>query len=207
MSTENGDLEERLRRAVDGLPEGLRAHILRVEYESMWLAERHGVDPARASLSALGHDLVRHLKGPELLALASVYRLQPDEIEVASPILTHGPIAAQILAQDYGFEDPDIIAGIDCHTTARAGMTPVEQVLFVADKVEPNKLAREPALGDVRQAAHDSLDAAVLRYLDMNIEKSLQKGWLLHPRTLEARNDLLQRIGAAQERQSQNRDY
>jgi predicted HD superfamily hydrolase involved in NAD metabolism len=207
MSTENGDLEERLRRAVDGLPEGLRAHILRVEHESMWLAERHGVDPARASLSALGHDLVRHLKGPELLALASVYRLQPDEIEVASPILTHGPIAAQILTHDYGFEDPDIIAGIDCHTTARAGMTPVEQVLFVADKVEPNKLAREPALGDVRQAAHNSLDAAVLRYLDMNIEKSLQKGWLLHPRTLEARNDLLQRIGAAQERQSQNRDY
>jgi predicted HD superfamily hydrolase involved in NAD metabolism len=207
MSIEIGDLEERLRRAVDGLPEGLRAHVLRVEHESMWLAERHGVDPARASLSALGHDLVRHLKGAELLAMASLYGLKPDEIEVGSPILTHGPIAAQILTKDYGFEDADILAGIDCHTTARAGMAPVEQVLFVADKVEPNKLAREPALGDVREAARDSLDAAVLRYLDLNIEKSLQKHWLLHPRTLEARNDMLRRVGAVKEREGQSKDY
>jgi HD superfamily phosphohydrolase YqeK len=86
-------------------------------------------------------------------------------------------------------------------------MTSVEQVLFVADKVEPNKLSREPALGEVRDAARDSLDAAVLRYLDMNIDKSLQKRWLLHPRTLEARNDLLRRIGAAEERESSLKDY
>jgi len=207
MSIEPGDLEERLRKAVDGLPDGLRAHVLRVEHESMWLADRHSVDPQRARLAALGHDLVRHLKGPELLAMASLYGLKPDAIEVASPILTHGPVAAQILTQDYAFEDEDILAGIDCHTTARAGMTPVEQALFVADKVEPNKLSREPALGDVREAARESLDAAVLRYLDMNIEKSLQKRWLLHPRTLEARNDLLRRIGEAKERGSQNKDY
>ena len=173
----------------------------------MWLAERHGVDSARASLSALGHDLVRHLKGQDLLSMASLYGLKPDAIEVASPILTHGPIAAQILTRDYAFDDEEILAGIDCHTTARAGMTPVEQVLFVADKVEPNKLAREPALGDVREAARDSLDAAVLRYLDMNIEKSLQKRWLLHPRTLEARNDMLRRIGEVAERESSSKDY
>ena len=207
MNIENGDLEERLRRAIEGLPAGLRAHVLRVEQESMWLADRHEVDPARASLAALGHDLVRHLKGQELLAMASLYGLKPDDIEVVSPILTHGPIAAQILMQDYSFEDSDILAGIDCHTTARAGMTPVEQVLFVADKVEPNKLSREPALGEVRDAARDSLDAAVLRYLDMNVEKALQKRWLLHPRTLEARNDLLHRIGAVKERESSIKDY
>jgi len=207
MSIENGDLEERLRWAVEGLPEGLRAHILRVEHESMWLADRHEVDPARTSLAALGHDLVRHLKGQELLTLASQYGLKPDEIELVSPILTHGPIASQILTQDYGFDDADILAGIDCHTTARAGMTPVEQVLFVADKVEPHKLSREPALSDVRDAARESLDAAVLRYLDMNVEKALQKHWLLHPRTLEARNDLLHRIGAVKERESSIKDY
>ena len=57
----------------------------------------HGVDAERASLSALGHDLVRHLPGDELLALAARYGLQPDAIERAEPILVHGPVAARML--------------------------------------------------------------------------------------------------------------
>jgi predicted HD superfamily hydrolase involved in NAD metabolism len=121
-------------------------------------------------------------------------------VERASPIIVHGPVAAQILIQDYGFDDGEIIEGIDCHTTARAGMAPVEQVLFIADKVEPHKIKREPALESVRELAKESLEAGVLRFLDLNIEKLLQRRWLLHPKTLEARNDLLRRLKADEER-------
>ena len=59
-----------------------------------------------------------------------------------------------------------MLAGIDCHTTARAGMSTLEQVLFVADKVEPGKLDHDAALAEVKQLAEADLDAAVLRYLD-----------------------------------------
>ena len=52
----------RLRAYVDSLPPKLRDHILRVETEAMFLARHHGQDPARASIAALGHDLVRHKK-------------------------------------------------------------------------------------------------------------------------------------------------
>src|SRR5690606_6333075 len=109
--------------------------ILRVEAESLWLAESHGVDAKRAAVAALGHDLVRHLSGPELLTMASRYGLAPDAIEIASPILVHGPVAARILSRDYGFRDAEVLAGIDCHTTARPGMSQLEQVLFIADKI------------------------------------------------------------------------
>ena len=81
----------------------------------------------RARLAALGHDLVRHLKGNELLALAARYEIVLDAVELASPILTHGPIAARILALDYGIDDTEVLDGIDCHTTARAGMTALEK--------------------------------------------------------------------------------
>ena len=139
-------VESRLRTALEALPRGLREHILRVEAEALRLAEMHGVDAERASLAALGHDLVRHLPGEELLALAARYGLQPDAIERAEPILVHGPVAARMLVEDYGIEDAAMVAGVDCHTTARAGMAALEQVLFVADKVEPHKLAREPRM-------------------------------------------------------------
>ena len=188
-------LEGKLHDAIDVLPEGLRAHILRVEAESLAIAEAHDVDTQRAVIWGLGHDLVRHLKGPELLAMATQYGITPDAIELVSPILVHGPVAARILLRDYSFDDAEILAGIDCHTTARAGMSALEQVLFVADKVEPSKLSREPELGEVKELASDDLRAAVLRYLDFNLMKSVRNGWQVHPRSLDARNELLVLLG------------
>jgi predicted HD superfamily hydrolase involved in NAD metabolism len=189
------EVEGRLRDAVEALPDGLRRHILRVEKESCCLAETHGVDADRARIAALGHDLVRHLSGPDLLAMAAKYRLTPDPIEQASPVLVHGPVAARILTTDYALDDAEILAGIDCHTTARAGMTVLEQVLFVADKVEPHKRKRDDALINVRETARESLDAAVLQYLDHNLKEAIRRRWQVHPRSLEARNELVSRLG------------
>jgi predicted HD superfamily hydrolase involved in NAD metabolism len=184
-------LTERLREAVKGLPDGLRAHILRVEEEAVRLAGLHGVDQTRARAAALGHDLVRHKNGAELLQLAGEYGLTPDPVERAWPILVHGPVAAAMLSRDYGVMDADLLAGVDCHTTAREGMSRLEQVLFVADKIEPGKLAYEPALSQVKQHAEVDLAAAVLSYLDFNIEQALRRSWQIHKRSVEARNELL----------------
>jgi predicted HD superfamily hydrolase involved in NAD metabolism len=185
------ELMQRLRQAVAELPDGLRAHIERVEAEAVRFAALHGVDEERARLAALGHDLVRHKKGRELLDLAAAYSLEPDAVERASPILVHGPVAAAMLRRDFGVEDAELLAGVDCHTTARAGMTRLEQVLFVADKVEPHKLAKEPALIEVRRLGETDLDAAVLRYLDLNLLEAVRRGWQVHVRSLEARNELI----------------
>ena len=184
------DLESRLREAVTALPTGLRDHVLRVEVEAERLARLHDADATRARLAALGHDLVRHLKGDELLELAGRYELAPDAVERATPILVHGPVAARILGRDYALADGDILAGIDCHTTARADMALLEKVLFVADKVEPEKLERNPAWREVHDLAQSSLDRALLRFLDLHFEQAIERGWLLHPRSLEARNQL-----------------
>jgi predicted HD superfamily hydrolase involved in NAD metabolism len=187
--------EVRLREAVAALPEGLREHIRRVEEEAVRLAALHGVDEGRARLAALGHDLVRHETGPRLLQLAAAYGLTPDDIERASPILVHGPVAAAMLLRDYAVDDSELVAGVDCHTTARAGMTALEKVLFVADKIEPHKLAREAALAEVKEAAETDLDAAVLRYLDYNLAQSIRRRWQVHRRSNEARNELIERMG------------
>jgi nicotinate-nucleotide adenylyltransferase len=187
------DLEARLREAVSELPAGLQAHIERVEEEAVRLAALHGVEEERARLAALGHDLVRHKDGSTLLRLAEEYGLKPDEVEREAPILVHGPVAAAKLLHDYGVEDADLVLAVDGHTTARTGMSPLENVLFVADKVEPHKLAREPALEEVKARAEVDLDAAVLRYLEFNAGQAAMRGWQIHPRSMEARADLVAR--------------
>ena len=189
------ELLPRLREAVEALPPSLREHVLRVEIEAVRLASLHRVDEDRARIAALGHDLVRHKRGPELLELAARYELSPDEVERAAPILVHGPVAARMLDRDYALDDSDIFAAIDCHTTARAGMSALEKVLFIADKIEPGKLEHWPACEEVRDLAKHDLDRALLRFLDLHFEQALGRGWLLHRRSLEARNEVLLHSG------------
>ena len=185
------ELETKLRAAVEALPPGLRDHVLRVEVEAIRLAERYGVDKERSRIAVLGHDLVRHKSDRELLDLATEYDLRPDSVEQAMPILIHGPVATRMLLRDYAFDDPEILAGIDCHTTARAGMSLLEKVLFIADKIEPHKLIRSPAWQEVRDLSKHDLDRALLRFIDLRIEESLKERLPIHPRSVDARNELL----------------
>jgi HD superfamily phosphohydrolase YqeK len=72
-----------------------------------------------------------------------------------------------------------------------AGMTLLEKVLFVADKIEPGKLGRSPAWREVHDLAQRNLDLALLRFIDLRIEESLTERLPIHQRSLEARNELL----------------
>jgi predicted HD superfamily hydrolase involved in NAD metabolism len=185
------DLTARLRDAVDRLPEGLRAHVLRVEQEGVRLARRHGVDVDRMRIAALSHDLVRAEPAAGLLGQALRYQVSADEIESASPILLHGPLAARALEREYGYADPEVLAAVASHTTARPGMSKLEKALFIADKIEHDKVQRRPALAEVRELADRDLDAALLRFLDLHLIEAVERRWQLHPRTVAARNELL----------------
>ena len=182
---------EWLRAHIERLPGGLRRHIEAVAAEARRLARLHGVDEERAALAAWTHDIVRAMDPEELLRLARELGLNPNEVEEAAPILLHGPVAARLLASRYGVEDEEVLAVARWHSTGRAGMSALEKVLFLADKVEPGKAAGRPELEEVRRLAETDLDGAVLRYLDLQVVEAVRQGWPLHPDAVAARNELL----------------
>jgi predicted HD superfamily hydrolase involved in NAD metabolism len=187
----------RLRAAVESMPSGLRDHVLRVEVEALRLAGRHGLDATRLRIAALGHDLARAEPDTRLLELAAAYGIEANSVEIASPILLHGLMGARILARDYGYSDSEVLDAVACHTTARPDMSALEKVLFIADKVEPAKVARKPALEEVRRLADSGLDAALLCFLDLHLIEAVARGWQVHPGTVAARNQLLALASAA----------
>lgn len=184
-------IELRLRAALDDVPAGLAAHVLRVVDEARRLAALHGVDRASVTVAALGHDLVRAHTPTALLALARDQGYALDDSERLEPVLLHGPLALAILRHEYGIADADVLAAAAHHTTARAGMTQLEKVLFIADKIEPHKLARGAPRDRIRELAATDLDAAMRVYLDYHIAYALAHRWPLHPHTIAARNELL----------------
>jgi HD superfamily phosphohydrolase YqeK len=70
-------------------------------------------------------------------------------------------------------------------------MGTIEKILFVADKADPNKLLKRPELAEVRQLGDVDLDAAILKYLDLEQSRSVERGLTFHPRELATRNWLL----------------
>jgi len=183
---------EALKAAIGRLPRGLAEHVERVVAEADRLAAGlRGLDREQVELAAWGHDIARALSRQDLLARARGFGLEVSPVEEEAPILLHGPVGAEILRQEYGIDDPEVLAAARFHSTGRAAMSLVEKVIFVADKIEPGKVQAKPALARVHELADRDLDAAILEYLDQMLMVASEENWPVHPQAIAARNELL----------------
>jgi predicted HD superfamily hydrolase involved in NAD metabolism len=166
------------------------AHCRAVAEEAARLALRYGLDPRRARLAALLHDLAVVVPDADRVVVAESLGLIPDDDERRVPLLLHGPIAAAVLRR-LGVNDEEVLAAVRDHTTCRPGATPLQLAVFVADKIslDPAAPVRDfvPA---VRAAADHSLERAALVYLDWMIPYLQARGGAAHPNALAARDVL-----------------
>ncbi len=116
-----------------------------------------------------------------------------DPVERAEPVLLHGPLGALELCERFGVREESVLHAVRWHTTGHPDYGPEAWAFFVADKAEPQKVQRWPALQRVRDAAERSLEAAALAYLDLGVERAVAERWQIHPMATLARNALLER--------------
>ena len=176
-------------------PAWLREHTQRVIDGAVRLAQIHELDPQRCAAGAAGHDIFRHLKGGELLERARAAGLPIGEAELDAPIILHGPLAALHAERELGIDDADLLSAIRHHTTAHPDLSDEALAVFLADKIDPQKVARDPGLESVAAAARQDLKAAAALFLERRMIAQLTGGALLHPHAVAARNALLQRGG------------
>ena len=179
-----------LQQRLAWLPLRLQEHIGRVRVLAAELAALHTVDELNVDLAAAAHDLARSMKPDKLLEEARRLGLPVSPVEVHAPILLHGPIAARWIEDDLPDLPPEVVEAVRVHTTGKPGMDAVARVVFLADKLEPNKLERRPDLQDILDNARCDLDRALLAYLDRETASRIRNGDLVHPQTLALRNEL-----------------
>jgi predicted HD superfamily hydrolase involved in NAD metabolism len=153
------------------------------------LADFFGCDRCKAKTAGLLHDLAREVPVNELLPRAQAFGIVMNDVEKAEPVLLHAPIAARLAQAEFQIHDPEILQSILLHTTGGPQMTMLDKIIYLADMIEPGRSF--PGVVKLREVAHRDLDNALLMALNQSIYYILDRGGLLHPGTIEARNDLL----------------
>ncbi|ARU63525.1 metal-dependent phosphohydrolase [Tumebacillus avium] len=161
-------------------------HVCGVVDAADLLAKRFGVDVEKARLAAWIHDYAREWPVDKWYETAKERGVDPAFFEVAE--MLHGPIAASMLEDVFGLQDEEIAGAVRYHTSGRAGMTPLEKVVCLADYIEAGR--DYPAVHDLRKQAEADLDLALASAFDNTIRFLLDKNKPIFPLTIVARNDL-----------------
>ncbi len=166
-------------------------HILGVEQMAIALARRYGVDEQQAAQAALLHDLAKHFKPAQLLAIAQAEGIPLDDTLRAAPTLLHAEVGAIVARDRFGIRDLALLNAIRNHTLGSPGMDALSCVVFLADTLEPGR-GDSPELVSLRDLSRQDLYLAVAQTSTYVIQRLLAARRLIHPRTVLTRNWALQ---------------
>ncbi len=187
-------IRERFAEEMFDRPGKLQRHVKRVERGVLRLAAIHELDRDVCAAAAVGHDLFRHCSDAELLALSRHYRVPITIDEQVAPIVLHGPLAAAYAREVMQIEHEVILDAVAYHTTAHPEYTAEALAVFLADKIDPKKVQRDPGLAAVVAAAEQDLYAATSLFLERRLSAQLNSGQPLHPLSVASRNAFLRRM-------------
>lgn len=164
-------------------------HVRRTVQLAGSLASRHHVDLRQAVLAAALHDCGK-LRTYEVQRRAlKRWKVTLDSFERKYPVLWHAPLGAMLAWRMYGIKDRAVRRAIRRHTTAAAGMTKLEMLVYLADALEPGR--RYPGVNHLRRLAGRSLELAFREALRAKVVYVMAQGRPVHPRAWRVWNNLV----------------
>lgn len=164
-------------------------HSLNVADEAKKLAERYGADEKKAFTAGLLHDIMKNKSQTELLSFFAENRISQSDTERVSPKTWHAVAGAVYCERVLGVTDKEILSAIRWHTTARAGMTLLDKVIFIADFISADRTY--DGVERMREKAYISLEYAMEEGLQFTIEELAHQGFAIHEDSVAAYNELI----------------
>lgn len=152
------------------------------------LARIYKEDEKEAEFAGLIHDIAKEMSKEEIEGYLKEQLIIIDEIERNQRGLIHAKLGASIAKERFGV-NTKIENAIKYHTTGNVKMNTFAKIIYVADKMEETRTYEEAET--VRRLAEKDLDEAILFILDFTTAKSIKAGKLIHPDSINLRNQLL----------------
>lgn len=164
-------------------------HSLNVAESAEYLAQIYGADSEKAYTAGLLHDVMKNASDEEQLGVLSEAGIELMPVERANRKLWHAMAGAAYIKFVMGIDDREIIRAVRYHTTGRAGMSPLETTVYLADYISAER--NYPGVFEMRKLCEESSDAAIAYALDFGIPDLVKKGQVIHPDSIELYNEVL----------------
>ncbi|WP_283588442.1 bis(5'-nucleosyl)-tetraphosphatase (symmetrical) YqeK [Limosilactobacillus viscerum] len=177
--------DELVARLREALKDKRFNHVLRVEQTAIKLAKVNGVDIEKASIAGLCHDYAKQRPDQDFIDEIHRRGLDPELLNYGNAIW-HGVVGAELIKDELGIWDEDILNAVRHHTTGAATMSPLEQVIYMADYIEP---ARDfPGVEKAREITAKDLGAGVAYQTKQTLEYLVERNSPVYTKTLETYN-------------------
>lgn len=186
MDTErNAEFLEEIKKHLQ--PERLY-HSINVAEEAKKLALHYGADPEKAYTAGLLHDILKNTPDSALLNFFRENGIILTRTEQVSRKTWHAIAGEAYCRLKLSVTDREILSAIRWHTTARAGMTLLDKVIFIADFISADR--DYDGVERMREKAYVSLESAMLEGLQFTLAELIENGWAVHEDSLAAYNEL-----------------
>lgn len=160
-------------------------HSLCVADEAKRLAIKYGADSEKAYLAGLLHDITKNATVEEHLQIFAQFGIILSDVE-KSHKLYHAMSGALYVKHFLDIDDIEIINAIRYHTTARADMSLLEKIIYLADFTSLDRDYEDVSV--IRGLVNDSLDKAFVYALQYTICDLVNNKKCVHTDTFSAYN-------------------
>lgn len=141
-------------------------------------------------MAGILHDICKNMSQQEQLQWMQKSAIIWDDNLLKQPPVWHGFAGAEYIRQVLGIEDEEIINAVRYHTIARAGMSRLEQIIYLADLT--SKERDYPDVDRMRQIAERSLQEGMREALAFAVENQAARRLPLCKDTCMAYNEYLE---------------
>lgn len=162
-------------------------HSLCVAEQAVFLAQKYGADADKAYLAGLLHDITKNYSEEEHLKIFNEFDIILSEIDKQKNLL-HANSGSVYVKYVLMIDDEDIINAIRYHTTARANMSLLEKIIYLADFTSSDRNYKDVDV--MRKLAESDIDKAMLYSLTYTINKLTGLSCAIHTDTIDAYNEM-----------------
>ena len=172
------DTEKYAKILKDTLSDRRFYHSLCVSQSAIKLAKRYGVDEEKAEVAGLLHDITKETDNAVQLEIIKNNGIELHSFDKKSDKFLHQASGAG-MAIKLGIDDMDIINSIRYHTTGKANMTMLEQIVYLADFISADR--DYPDVDVIRKETEKGIEYGLLYGTAYTIKSVAKRQIPLHP--------------------------
>ena len=172
-----------------GSPRALKRfnHSLGVAFKALEIIKDNNLnaDLDKAFLAGLLHDYSKFSNIERYYEIVEKYNISREILEENEKVF-HGILGYLVVKEELGIEDEEILNAIKYHVFGSDSMTELEEVIYLADYIENNRVGEEYELA--RAVAKTDYKKAIALESEATMQHLLNKGEKIHPNAYSTYN-------------------